>query len=234
MQPHEKIIADTAKRILVPEGLFRKGSSRVWMEDHGFFVIQVEFQPSGFAKGTYLNVGISFLFDYAGDLNSTLAFNIGGRVLEFTEYQDDDTFRREMERYAEIAKEKVLEFRQFENVDYARKVLHDRVKRIDTSRFCWDMYELAMVNFLTGRFAEGKEMLEMTISALDNNYYWGCHNVKWLSEVYDLCTVECLPQCVNIESARAMVEKMVNRRRQFFMSKASFKKMNGLYSVSDL
>ena len=42
MQPHEKIIADTAKRILVPEGLFRKGSSRVWMEDHGFFVIQVE------------------------------------------------------------------------------------------------------------------------------------------------------------------------------------------------
>ena len=77
-------------------------------------------------------------------------------------------------------------------------------------------------------------MLEMTISALDNNYYWGRHNVKWLSEVYDLCTVECLPQCVNIEYARAMVEKMVNRRRQFFMSKASFKKMTGLYSVSDL
>ena len=77
---HNKIINAAAKRILAPEGLFRVGSSRTWIDDNGYFVIQVEFQPSSYDRGSYLNVGISFLWETSEGLNETLAFNIGYRV----------------------------------------------------------------------------------------------------------------------------------------------------------
>jgi len=60
---HSKIIADAAKRNLAPIGLTRKGRSRVWLDDRGWYVTVVEFQPSGFSKGSYLNVGRSYQHD---------------------------------------------------------------------------------------------------------------------------------------------------------------------------
>ena len=65
------------KMTLAPEGLFRVGASRRWIDDNGYFVIQVEFQPSAYDRGSYLNVGISFLWEASEGLNETLAFNIG-------------------------------------------------------------------------------------------------------------------------------------------------------------
>ena len=38
---HNKIINVAARKILAPEGLFRVGSSRRWIDDNGYFVIQV-------------------------------------------------------------------------------------------------------------------------------------------------------------------------------------------------
>ena len=37
-------------------GFWRKGRSRMWLADRDFWLGVVEFQPSGFRKGTYLNV----------------------------------------------------------------------------------------------------------------------------------------------------------------------------------
>lgn len=42
MLPHEKIIKTTAKRILEPEKLFQVGNSRCYLDDNGYFMIQVE------------------------------------------------------------------------------------------------------------------------------------------------------------------------------------------------
>ena len=43
---HNKIVNVTAKKMLAPEGLFRVRVSRNWIDDNGYFVIQIEFQPS--------------------------------------------------------------------------------------------------------------------------------------------------------------------------------------------
>lgn len=233
MQPHEKIIADTGRRILVPEGLFRKGSSRILLEDHGFYLIQVEFQPSAYAKGAYLNVGVSFLFQYTDGLNETLPYHIGGRIAEFIEYRDDESFRKEMEQYAEKAMEKVREFRELESFEAAGEVLQKQIQNKGTDRFCWEMYELAMLNFLSGDWEEGNSMLAVTMDALNRNYVWGRHTTPWLAEVYDICE-NCLTQCETRESAQKMVEDMINKRRAYFMSKASFKKMKGTYTAPEL
>ncbi len=57
-----KIIALAAKEGLAPLGLRRRGRSRLWIDDHGWWTINVEFQASGFAKGCYLNVGYQHLW----------------------------------------------------------------------------------------------------------------------------------------------------------------------------
>ena len=54
---HGRLIAAAAKRHLSPLGCRRKGQSRFWSADHGFYQIGIEFQPSGWSKGSYLNEG---------------------------------------------------------------------------------------------------------------------------------------------------------------------------------
>ena len=43
---HNKIIASAAKSALKPLGLKRVGRSRTWYDDHGWWAVVVEFQPS--------------------------------------------------------------------------------------------------------------------------------------------------------------------------------------------
>src|SRR6185295_17783420 len=57
-----QVIAAEAKRVLAPLGVIRKGRSRSWIDDHGWWLINVEFQPSNHAKGFYLNVGEQHLW----------------------------------------------------------------------------------------------------------------------------------------------------------------------------
>jgi hypothetical protein len=59
---HNAEIAAAAKSVLEPVGCMRKGRSRTWLADHGWWVAVVEFQPSAWAKGSYLNVGASYLW----------------------------------------------------------------------------------------------------------------------------------------------------------------------------
>lgn len=59
---HGKLIAAAAKSALAPLGCRRKGQSRVWLSDERFWYIMVEFQPSAWSKGTYLNVTPIWLF----------------------------------------------------------------------------------------------------------------------------------------------------------------------------
>ena len=54
MKEHEKIINKIAKIVLEPEGIFRVGSSRIRIDDNGWFFIVIEFQPSNYSKETYL------------------------------------------------------------------------------------------------------------------------------------------------------------------------------------
>jgi len=58
---HNRIIGNTAKFVLGPLGLTRRGRSRVWIDDHGWWIGIVEFQPSSWSKSTGLNLSGQFL-----------------------------------------------------------------------------------------------------------------------------------------------------------------------------
>ncbi len=103
---HGRLIAAAAKAALSPIGCMRRGQSRVWLSDQRYWAIMIEFQPSGFSKGSYLNVGASWLwYDRLG-----LAFNVGYRVAGagFISFENSEQFRPLIETMAAQAAEAVL------------------------------------------------------------------------------------------------------------------------------
>jgi hypothetical protein len=60
--PADKLIAAAARAGLEPLGLVRKRRTRSWIDDHGWWLLNVEFQPTSHAVGCYINVGAQHLW----------------------------------------------------------------------------------------------------------------------------------------------------------------------------
>jgi hypothetical protein len=117
---HSRILAKAASELFKPLGVYQKGRSRSWIDDQGWWIGHVEFQPSSWSKGTYLNVGVMWLW-YEKDYFS---FDVGNRVAQFVSYTDDEQFAKEASRLVQLASEKILEYRKmFREVGDAKKYL---------------------------------------------------------------------------------------------------------------
>jgi hypothetical protein len=112
---HTKQITAAARDVLGPRGLVQKGRSRTWLDDRGWWLGVVEFQPSSWSRGSYLNVGVNFLWDPKG----YLSFDVGGRVrlrngchgTEYVEFEDEEQFAPLTRVLVTVALEKIVEYR---------------------------------------------------------------------------------------------------------------------------
>ena len=146
MEEHNRIINQVAKEVLAAHGFFRKGQSRTWLYDCGYYFVQIEFQPSSFSgQGTYCNAGIGFLFEYTDDLNKTVAFNYGWkRIGDYIEYESGERFRAKITGMASSALKYAGELIKFESLEYAdAKLTKQRRKTKDS----YDIYNAAMIKF---------------------------------------------------------------------------------------
>src|SRR3954447_12571229 len=100
-QPHTKLLNTAAREVLRPLGVVRKGRSRTWLDDQGWWLGVVEFQPSSWSKGSYLNVAAHWLWTDIG----TISFDFGGRLEGFEEYSSDEQFLAAGARLAAAAAE---------------------------------------------------------------------------------------------------------------------------------
>lgn len=227
MRQHDKIINIAAKKILAPHGLFRQGASRTWLDDNGYFIIWVVFDSSNWSRGSYLGVGIDFFWEKCEDLNEIFAYSYGGRENVFCEYNgNDDEFQTKMEEYAEMGLQKVIEYRQFKNMDYAKKCLEQKVSDTPEKNRFWEVYDLAMICFLMGDFENGVKIFQNYLDILERSFYAGDVYIEWHEEFYKHCINHIKPYLTSKETAQKMVLDMIKRRRDFFNSKPSFKKMN--------
>lgn len=120
---HNKIINQAARSVLKKNGMFQKGQSRTWIDDNGWFFIVVEFQPSNWNKGSYLNVGINYLWTN----KEYLSFDYGSRENGFVAFNDNnEEFYKDMVHLAELAETKVAEYRKFQNIEYAKEKIINR------------------------------------------------------------------------------------------------------------
>jgi hypothetical protein len=145
---HNKLISEVAKQTLLPGGLKRKGKSRLYYDDNGWWCTIVEFQPSGFSKGSYLNVGVSWLL-YEENYWS---FNVGSRRKEFSSAENESEFTHDIFEMAMTAKEIVGENRErFSTISKAHEY-YQSIKRAN-----WDYYYAAVIAGMNHQFAAAVE-----------------------------------------------------------------------------
>ena len=99
VNPHSRLITAAAREVLRPLGLFQKGRSRTWLDDRGWWLGVVEFQPSSFSKGSYLNVGAMWLWHRT---IKHIQFDVGHRVADvgYVEFESEAQFAPEAEKFA--------------------------------------------------------------------------------------------------------------------------------------
>lgn len=106
-QPHARLLTAAAREFLRPLGLRQRCRSRTWLDEHGWWLVDVEFQPSSWSMGSYLNVGAMWLWcerDY-------FSFDDGHRVEGFTAFEDEAQFSPVAESLARRAAEEVKRYR---------------------------------------------------------------------------------------------------------------------------
>jgi len=104
---HSRLLTAAARSTLRPLGCVQKGRSRTWLDDHGWWVGVIEFQPSGWSRGSYLNVGACWLWEE----KDFLSFDAGYRVAPFQPFTDTAEFTVAAQALAEQAAAEVLALR---------------------------------------------------------------------------------------------------------------------------
>ncbi|WP_343649978.1 hypothetical protein [Stenotrophomonas sp.] len=104
---HTRLLTAAARSILRPLGCMQKGRSRTWLDDHGWWVGVIEFQPSAWSRGSYLNVGACWLWEE----KDFLSFDAGYRVAPFQPFTDTAEFTSVAQALAEQAAAEVLALR---------------------------------------------------------------------------------------------------------------------------
>ncbi|MBX7103870.1 MAG: hypothetical protein K1X57_07300 [Gemmataceae bacterium] len=133
------------------------------MDDHGWWIIVVEFQPSSWSKGSYLNVGAMWLWiekDY-------LSFDYGSRIENFASYENDTQFAPLAETLAMRALEEVVRLRSlFASVPVAAQQLTAK------AQFSfWDYFHAGVACGLAGKVSEARRLLS-EVAGTDNQLEW--------------------------------------------------------------
>jgi hypothetical protein len=145
---HNKLIAQVAKQTLLPAGLKRKGKSRLYYDDNGWWCTVVEFQPSDFSKGSYLNVGVSWLLYEEGGFS----FNIGYREGGFSSAENESEFTNAIFDMAMKAKEIAEKNRERFSTFSKAHEYYQSVKREG-----WNRYYAAVIAGMSHQFAAAED-----------------------------------------------------------------------------
>lgn len=148
---HNKLLKKIVKERLKPFGIFQKGQSRTFLYDKGWYTIIIEFQPSSFSKGTFLNVGIDFNF-YPRDY---FTFNFGYRENGFEQFNSEKQFTKLCNKLCELAVKKVKELDiKFLNLSIALNTLNT-----ENSSDTWMLFDKAILNVLNDNYEQAKKIL---------------------------------------------------------------------------
>jgi hypothetical protein len=160
---HNKYLKVFVKERLSPYGIVQKGQSRTFLLDKGWYIIVIEFQNSGWSKGTYLNIGVDFNF-YPREYYS---FRYGYREADFNTFENEQQFKAVLIQLCDITIKKIQALeKQFSNIPSSIKTL-EKVKNIDY----WRDFDIAILNALISNFDLSKQLLNRIIVA-QNDRDW--------------------------------------------------------------
>jgi len=165
---HNRVIATAARETLGPLGLIRKGRSRTWLDDNDWWVGVVEFQPSSWTRGSYLNVGAMWLWRNTDDYD--IYFGFGYRI-DGAGFADasEAAFEDAVAAMAVTAAEHVRLLReQLTTVDAAAAILREQAEREKG----WAMWDAAVALGLAGKRDEAAAMFRAVADDDDDRDWW--------------------------------------------------------------
>jgi hypothetical protein len=162
---HEAIIRAAAKAHLAPLGFKQKGRSRIWLRDHVWWLAIVDFQPSSWSKGSYLNVACMWLWHPQDDI----AFHVSERLGRYAEFVDEASFRPTVDDLARVAAEESLKNeQQFQSL---QAVLSYLETRLVGSQNHWDYYNAMMAALGCGQIDRAAKLFQ-SLQRLAATYEW--------------------------------------------------------------
>lgn len=221
----DKLIIRAARDVLKPMGLFQKGTSRIWIDDNGWFLILVEFQPSSWSQGAYLNVAISFLWEQGRGFLESLSYNIGGRELEHIEYTgNDEIFFQQILEMAQYAGNLVQQYRNgFATPSSARSEMeqyHDAYSSLKVS----ELWNRGMFCYLYDDEKSGDEqMRKLLLCAKDERVYQS--KGKTLTRDWVVERIRLTKELLSNKEKKQYVISTITQKRQRLRGKSSFKKL---------
>jgi hypothetical protein len=161
---HSRLLTAAARNILRPMGLVQKGRSRVWLDDHGWWICVVEFQPSSWGRGSYLNVGCMWLWH----VKDYISFDEGCRLDGFNEFHDEEQFETVARSLAEHAAGEVLRYRKlFPSVSAACT----HYSHLPPTGF-WPAFDAAVAFGLSGEANTARLLFERIMYPDDDDRDW--------------------------------------------------------------
>jgi hypothetical protein len=169
---HGRIIAAQARLALAPIGFQQRGRSRVWLADHGYWLGVIEFQPSGFSKGSYCNVGVHWLWG----LTPAVIFDFDAhRVGSFASFNDPEAFAENVAGMAHAAAQSAKRHREMFSSLPATAAILAKDENAQADPGCWPAFH-AGVGCGLARDTETAGLMFERVRAAN------VRNVDWLKE----------------------------------------------------
>jgi hypothetical protein len=201
-----RLIAAAARDVLGPLGFRRKGRSRLWFADYGWWLILVEFQPSGWSRGAYLNVAAKWLWSPFASWSFDFAFHPAARVGGFIEFQNEDQFRTASRELATAAAAEAVRLREAlpDIAAVADRLAHEASDDGDG----WNAYHAGVSAFLAGRTDEAQQYFRrLSVTRPDDH-----PDADWIRELRATAG-EFATVTVERDRFRAILSEQVNRSR---------------------
>ncbi|MDR2578995.1 MAG: hypothetical protein LBC70_09370 [Chitinispirillales bacterium] len=177
---HNKIIKAIAKKSFIPYGIKQKGQSRSFIDDNGWYIIIIGFQPSKYGNGTYLNIGINFNW-YVKDFFS---FDIGGRENNFVEYINVDQYTKEINKLCDFSIQKIIEYRnKLKKINEAENYI---INYEYTSDDLWGNYHRGIISGIVGNKNNMNKYFNKLLNENNNNFEWIIELMKRVKELKDI------------------------------------------------
>ncbi|RDV04844.1 hypothetical protein [Undibacter mobilis] len=195
---HGKLIAAAAKAALAPLGFRRVGQSRTWISDERYWAIWIEFQPSAWSKGSYLNVRPSWLWlRYGGNDDHP-------RPADFIPFENTEQFTPLIKDMAAIAAQTAVAMRdRFRTLEDVHRFFSERV-----SQDGFPVYRAAITAGLVGDLKAARPLFERMENIDMAN--WGPWILKLKTECAELAALLDDP----VRYKAAILETITDRREK--------------------
>ena len=127
-------------------------------------MVVVEFQPSGWSRGSYLNVGCMWLWN----TKKHISFDVGYRVNGFFPHENEEQFGAAADKLAGDALEKVGEYRRiFKSIQDVSNYYSE-----NAPQGFWPCFDAAIAHSLAGRAEASTRVLAACLDGTNDDPPW--------------------------------------------------------------